>query len=193
MASASCHVKNPCKKRKMRHERVLRPIARNRVVHQGTEASNRVKRRRGGMLARKHVMQCHGGYELLRTSVAQSGSTALAVSDAVGVQPLEHDPRGCVPRLALGHEAVAQAARMARAVANGLHILKSVVNLPPFRLVPALNAKELKGEQRPERHHFQQHPYRHGIPVVVDQRPRVLVRLGTRYEIASQPLTEAAR
>lgn len=92
MASASCHVKNPCKKRKMRHERVLRPIARNRVVHQGTEASNRVKRRRGGMLARKHVMQCHGGYELLRTSVAQSGSTALAVSDAVGVQPLEHDP-----------------------------------------------------------------------------------------------------
>ena len=46
MASASCHVKNPCKKRKMRHERVLRPIARNRVVHQGAEASDRVKRRR---------------------------------------------------------------------------------------------------------------------------------------------------
>ena len=85
MASASCHVKNPCKKHKMRHERVLRPIARNRVVHQGTEASDRVKRRRSGVLARKHVMQCHGGHELLRATVAQSGSTALAVVDAVGV------------------------------------------------------------------------------------------------------------
>lgn len=112
MASASCHVKNPCKKRKMRHERVLRPIARNRVVHQGTEASNRVKRRRGGMLARKHVMQCHGGHELLRATVARSYVAALAVAYTVGVQPLKHDSRCCVPRLALGHEAVAQAARM---------------------------------------------------------------------------------
>lgn len=71
MESASCHVKNPRKKRKMRHERVLRSIARNRVVHQGAEASDRVKRRRGGMRACKHVMQCHGGHELLRATVSE--------------------------------------------------------------------------------------------------------------------------
>lgn len=55
LASALCHVKDPRKKRKRGHEGILRPITRDGVIHQGSEASNRVKRRRGGMIARKHV------------------------------------------------------------------------------------------------------------------------------------------
>lgn len=92
LASALCHAKDPRKKRKMGHEGILCPIALDRVIHQGTEASDRVNRRRGDMIARKHVVQRHGGHKPLRTTVAQPCSAALAVADAVGVQPLEHDP-----------------------------------------------------------------------------------------------------
>ena len=49
---------------------------------------------------------------------------------------------------------------MTRAAADSSYVLQSTVNLPPAYLVPALNAKE-KNEQRPERHHFQQHTYGH--------------------------------
>ena len=49
---------------------------------------------------------------------------------------------------------------MTRAAADSSYVLQSTVNLPPACLVPALNAKE-KNEQRPERHHFQQHTYGH--------------------------------
>lgn len=79
MASVSCHVKNPCKKRKMRHERVLRPIARNRIVHQGTEASDCVKRRRGDVVTGEYIAQGDGSHELLRTTVAKPGSATTAV------------------------------------------------------------------------------------------------------------------
>ena len=92
LASALCYVKDPRKKRKMGHEGVLCPIARDRITHQGTEACDRVKRRRGGMIARKHVVQRHSGNELLSATVAQPCSAALAVADAAGAQPLEHDP-----------------------------------------------------------------------------------------------------
>lgn len=92
LASALCHAKDPRKKRKMRHEGTLCPIAGDSVIHQGTKASDHVKRRRGGMIARKHVVQRYGGHEPLRATVAQPCSAALAVVNAVGVQPLEYDP-----------------------------------------------------------------------------------------------------
>lgn len=43
LASALCRFKDHRKKRKMGHEGILYPIEHDRAIHQGTEASDRVK------------------------------------------------------------------------------------------------------------------------------------------------------
>lgn len=146
MASSSGCVKNPREKRKVGHQRILRPIARNRIIHQKAEIDERIERRRGGMVTCEGIVQGHGSYKLLRATVTQSGSATLAVTDAMSVQPIEHDPRGSMPRLAHGYEAVAEATRMARAIANGLHVLQGIVDLPPACFIPTFNAEEVESK-----------------------------------------------
>lgn len=72
----------------MGYEGVLRPVAYGRVAHQAPQFLDRAESRRGSVFTHQQVVQGNGGYELLGTAVSEPSPAALAVSDAMVIQPL---------------------------------------------------------------------------------------------------------